>query len=156
MEKPTGEPQPESYHIVSHYSDITGILQGFTVEDPGGKPVSKWLQYIDEIHKQYPGVSIKELEKAKVSYTQYRAVFVLERVSFTPDKLVGRPAAQSPETPQRLARYGVAKEDYGKVIEMDRKYSQEELRKMCREKGLPTSGDKKKLISRLLEEEYGK
>ena len=66
------------------------------------------------------------------------------------DLLLGKPAVQGLTTEERLHHYGVPPELYKEVIEMDRQYNLEELQAMCREKGLPTSGDKKKLASQLI------
>jgi len=38
------------------------------------------------------------------------------------------------------------------VIELDGKFTLEELRTLARDHGLPVSGDKKKIIARLMEE----
>lgn len=74
------------------------------------------------------------------------------------DTLLGKPAVQGLSTEERLRHYGVPPELNKAIIEMDRQYNLEELRAMCREKGLPTSGDKKKLASQLImaEENNGK
>ncbi len=53
-------------------------------------------------------------------------------------------------TEERLARYGLWPEEYREAIEYDRKFTLVELRRMCREEGLPTGGEKKKLIAELL------
>ena len=150
-----GEPLPERFHIIPHYSPVTNILTSFTVEDPDGVAESKQQEYNTEINKLYPAVTLKELDKAKVQYFQYRAVVTLGRASFTLDQLRGKPAVKEMGTTQRLARYGVPEEDYEKVIEMDRQFNLDELRNMCRDLGLATGGDKKKLISRLMEAQRG-
>lgn len=152
-EENNNETKPAKFRIIPHYSPITGILNGFTVEDPDGAPVTKWREYITEINKRYPAIHIKELEEAKVKYFQYIAAFTLGRASFTLDQLKGKPAVSEMGTPQRLARYGVPEEEYEKVIEMDKNFNLNELREMCRDLGLATGGDKKKLISRLMEAE---
>lgn len=68
-------------------------------------------------------------------------------------KIPGTPLKQELSTEERLQVYGVPSEMHKAVIEMDKKYSLEELRNLCREKGLATTGDKKKLASALLMEE---
>lgn len=68
-------------------------------------------------------------------------------------RIPGTPLKQELSTEERLQTYGVPAEMHKAVIEMDKKYSLEELREMCRGKGLPTAGDKKKLASILLMEE---
>jgi len=70
--------------------------------------------------------------------------------TLTLDMLLGKPAVQGLTTEERLQHYGVPPELHKAVIEMDREHSLEELQNMCREKGLPTSGDKKKLASQLI------
>ncbi len=147
------EPRPPAFRIIPHYSPLTGILTSFTVEDPEGKTVTKWQQYVDQISRQYPSTS-REVREAKVEYTDYRAVFVLPRASFTLAQLTGKPAVAQLTTEERLAHYGVPQEQYEKVIELDKQYNLDELRQMCRDRGLATGGDKKKLISRLLEAGY--
>ena len=64
----------------------------------------------------------------------------------TIDSLTGRQLT----TEERLQQYKVPPELWKKVIDMDKEHSLEQLREMCRAKGLPTSGDKKKLASSLL------
>ncbi|MDD5510465.1 MAG: SAP domain-containing protein [Dehalococcoidales bacterium] len=156
MPKTAEEPRPDKFRIIPHYSPVTGILTSFTVEDPKGVPVTRWREYATEINKRYPAVPVKELEEAKVQYLEYRAVFTLGRASFTLEQLKGKPAVSELSTTQRLARYGVSEEDYEKVIETDKKFTMNDLRQMCRDLGLATGGDKKKLISRLMEAESGK
>lgn len=65
----------------------------------------------------------------------------------------GTPLKQELTTEERLLSYGAPAELHQAIIEMDRNHSLEELRNMCREKGLATTGDKKKLASQLLMEE---
>ncbi|HUU65415.1 MAG TPA: hypothetical protein VMW37_04840 [Dehalococcoidales bacterium] len=69
---------------------------------------------------------------------------------FTLESLNGKPAVQAQTTEQRLLKYGAPREIHERVISMDREHSIEELQQMCRDKGLPTSGDKKKLASSLI------
>lgn len=145
------EPKPKSYRVIPHYSPVSEAVTSFTVEDPEGARLAKWRRYVEDIGKRYTAVPLADLENAQVTYSTYRAVFVLGKSSFTLDSLKGKPAAQDLSTPQRLMRYGVKEEDFEKVINLDGKYSLSELRDLCRAHGVPTSGDKKKLISRLLE-----
>ncbi len=145
------EPVPKSYRVIPHYSPVSGTLTSFTVEDPEGVKAVRWRQYVDDVARQYSVVPKKDIEDATVSYTDYRVLFVLGRTSFTLEDLKGKPAARDLSTPERLMRYGVKEEDFQKVIELDGKYSLEQLRDLCRAHHVPTSGDKKKLISRLLE-----
>jgi len=42
---------------------------------------------------------------------------------------------------------------FEKIVDYDRNFNQEQLQQMCRDKGLPTSGDKKKLAARLIADE---
>lgn len=55
-------------------------------------------------------------------------------------------------TDERLEKnFGsVSPEIKARIIEMDRSYPLEQLRRMCQDKGLPTSGDKKTLAGRLV------
>lgn len=68
-------------------------------------------------------------------------------------ELEGTLPKQEFSTDERLALYGLSADEYELAIEMDRQHNQEELRQMCRDKGLPLSGDKKKLIANLLQKE---
>lgn len=66
------------------------------------------------------------------------------------DTLIGKPAVKPETTEERLLKQGVPRELHNAIINMDRDHSIEELRQMCRDKGLPTSGDKKKLAASLI------
>lgn len=68
-------------------------------------------------------------------------------------ELKGTLPKQEFSTDQRLALYGLSADEFELAIEMDRQYSFGELRQMCRDRGLPLSGDKKKLIANLLQKE---
>lgn len=56
-------------------------------------------------------------------------------------------------TEDRFATYGARPEQYRAIIEMDGRYTLEELRERCRQLDLPASGDKKELCFRLVEYE---
>jgi hypothetical protein len=56
-----------------------------------------------------------------------------------------------PTTKDILTRYGARPDQFAKIIEMDGRHSLGELQEMCRQRGLPTGGDKKKLSFRLIE-----
>ena len=62
----------------------------------------------------------------------------------------GMPYNVSLTTEERLIKYGLWPEEYAEAYEYDRRYTLYELKTMCRESGLPTGGEKKKLIAELL------
>lgn len=72
------EPRPEAFQIIPQYSEA-GILLAFTVQDPEGDVIRSRALLTASIHKEYPGVSIEELENAKISYYDYYAVVQLKR-----------------------------------------------------------------------------
>lgn len=94
-----------------------------------------------------PGYWTEDLSKAWADTTESHTL-ALDILS-----IPGTPLQQELSTEERLQTYGVPSEMHKAVIEMDKKYNLEELREMCRGKGLPTAGDKKKLASILLMEE---
>lgn len=54
-------------------------------------------------------------------------------------------------TEDRLTKFGLSLEEFSQAIEIDREQSLEQLREKCRTLGLPTSGEKKRLIANLLQ-----
>ncbi len=70
--------------------------------------------------------------------------------TFNIDTLKGKPAISVMTTEERLQCYGVPPELHSRVVAMDMEFTLEELRTMCYKKGLPTSGDKKRLASLLI------
>ena len=88
-----------------------------------------------ELRRQLEALSAPTESMARVT----RALLSVERV-----------VKRELTTEERLQSYGIPSELHKSVIEMDEKYSLEELRALCREKGLATTGDKKKLASSLM------
>jgi hypothetical protein len=70
------EAVPEAFVILPHYEK--GIVIGFTVLDPGDTIRGRG-RLVAAIHKEYPGVSIGELDNARISYNEYHADVVLLR-----------------------------------------------------------------------------
>lgn len=68
------EPRPQAFAILPHYED--GVLVAFTVQDPEGDTIRSRTKLIEAIHKEYPEISIGELENARISYYDYHAVVV--------------------------------------------------------------------------------
>ena len=54
-------------------------------------------------------------------------------------------------TEDRLTKFGLSPEEFNQAIEIDRELNLEQLREKCRTLGLPTSGEKKRLIANLLQ-----
>lgn len=63
-------------------------------------------------------------------------------------------ARKQPTTEELLIKYGVPPDKFELVIALDREYTLEQLRQICYEKELPIGGDKKKLITQLMEIGY--
>ena len=70
------EVRPEAFAIEPIYDD-RGII-GFKVNDPEGSVIRKRASLVAEIHKEYPGISIGELEDARISYYDYHAEIQLK------------------------------------------------------------------------------
>lgn len=70
------EPRPSAFAILPQYNEA-GILIAFTVQDPAGDVIRKRSTISAAIHKEYPTVSIEELENARIAYYDYHAVVVL-------------------------------------------------------------------------------
>jgi hypothetical protein len=51
---------------------------------------------------------------------------------------------------ERMIKYGLYPEEFNQAIEMDREHSLEELKRFCKAEGLPSGGEKKKLIANLI------
>lgn len=102
--------------------------------------------YRGMVKNELPEYWTEDLSKAWADTTEPHALSLILNIPGTPLK-------QELSTEERLQTYGVPSELHKAVIEMDKKYNLEELRHLCREKGLPTTGDKKKLASALLMEE---
>jgi hypothetical protein len=49
-----------------------------------------------------------------------------------------------------MIKFGLWPDEFEKAIQMDRDYTTNELRTFCREEGLPTGGEKKRLIANLI------
>jgi hypothetical protein len=53
-------------------------------------------------------------------------------------------------TEERMLKYGLWPAEFETAIQMDKDYNLEELRTFCREEGLRTGGEKKRLIANLI------
>jgi len=71
------EPRPGVFAILPEYSE--GILVAFKVQDPECDVIRHRPKLVAEIHKQYPAVSIDELDNAGISYFDYHAIVRLKR-----------------------------------------------------------------------------
>ena len=58
-----------------------GTLIVFKVQDPERDVIRKRASLITEIHKQFPTISIDELNDARISYFDYHAIVRLKRGS---------------------------------------------------------------------------
>ena len=69
------EPRPQAFAILPQYNEA-GSLIAFTVQDPEGDMIRSRAKLAAAIHKEYPAVSIEELENARITYYDYHAVVV--------------------------------------------------------------------------------
>ena len=72
------EPRPEAFAILPEY-DERGVLMAFKVQDPERDVIRQRASLITEIHKQFPAISIDELNDARISYFDYHAIVRLKR-----------------------------------------------------------------------------
>jgi ribosomal protein L37AE/L43A len=75
------EPKPKKKDILPDYFPETTRFSSFTIVDPKGISPAKKQEYIWSIIAKYPHMTMPELEKARVDYSKYRAVFTLSEIS---------------------------------------------------------------------------
>jgi len=74
------EPKPKKKDIIPDYFPETTKFSSFTIVEPKGVSPAKKQEYIWLIIARYPDVTMVELEKARVDYSKYRAVFTLSEI----------------------------------------------------------------------------
>jgi len=73
---PEIEARPEEFSILPQYSQ--GIITSFKMDDPERNVISNRANIVAEIHKEYPGVRIDELQNAQITYSDYYAIVELK------------------------------------------------------------------------------